>query len=101
MNYNFPTNTQPPIEPHEDPDTARERNARVEDLCNQLKALEAVKHAIDFARSAVNAAEVRGVTFERYSRLREALDDAEAAVLEEINPRAAKLLRAYREGEMP
>ena len=98
MNYNFPTNCQPPISPHEDPDTVRERNARIEDLCDQLKALEAVKQSIDFARTAVDAAEPAGIVFGRYSGLREALGEAEAYVMDEIGPRAAKL-RAYREGE--
>ena len=100
MNCRFPTNMQRAIDWPEDPDTVQDRNNRIEDLCDQLKALEAVKQSIDFARTAVGAAGSAGVTFDRYSRLREALDDAEAAVLEEIKPRAENL-RAYREGEMP
>ena len=100
MEYKFPTNTQPPIEPHEDPAITRERNSRIEDLCDQLKALEAVKQSIDFTRSAINMAEGVGAIADKYSFLREVVDMAEGAVMEEIGLREAKL-RAYREGEMP
>ena len=100
MEYNFPTNTQPRSSPHEDPAVTHERNSRIEDLCDQLKALETIKQSIDFTRSAINMAEGVGAIADKYSFLREVVHMAEGAVMEEIGPRAAKL-RAYREGEMP